>query len=180
MRVLLVLVFIFTLVHADRNGGPYIGLGYGISEYKDDGKYEDVLEKNSNNLNYYLGAYINKHLSVELGYAKIIGNEYKVLDSTKVVALDHTLYNISTLAHYAFFDDMLDFYLKFGTGYVKLFSETGFSFVYGIGTSFRLSEMFSLKVAYDLYEFGYDKNADNSTDYKMRIAYPYVAIEFQF
>ncbi len=88
--------------------------------------------------------------------------------------------NVSTLAHYAFFDDLLDFYAKFGAGYVTSFGEDGSSFIYGIGTSLRLSELLSIKVAYDIYDFGYDTSANGSSDYDMKISYPYIGMEIQF
>jgi opacity protein-like surface antigen len=180
MRVLLVLVFIFTLIQADRDGGPYIGFGYGFSKYDDDGKYEQILTDEAKIFTYYGGAYINKYLSVELGYAKIIGERYEVLDNSSEVNINYTLYNISALVHYSFFDDRLDFYAKFGTGYVRYLGEQGFSYVYGAGASVRFTKLLSLKVAYDTYQFGYDENSDNSAEYKMLIKYPYVALEFQF
>jgi hypothetical protein len=180
MRFLLVLALLFSYSFADRDGGPYIGIGYGESLYDDDNVYEDILEEKVGSLTYYGGAYINKHLSVEIGYIKATDGKYKVLENNVRKRLDYTLYNVSTLAHYAFFDDFWDFYLKFGAGYVKYDGEKGFSYLYGVGTSLRLSELISLKVAYDIYEFGYDEDGDNGSDYNMRISYPYVAVEFQF
>ncbi|MCW8837979.1 MAG: porin family protein [Thiovulaceae bacterium] len=177
MKIFLVLVFIFTLSYADRDGGPYLGYGYGISKYDSDGLYDSIKDEKANMQYFYGGAYINKHLSVELGYAKLFEGGYKIDESLK---LNYTLYSVSTLAHYAFFDDIWDFYAKFGAGYTRLVGDEGFSFVYGVGTSIRFSELFSVKLAYDMYEFGYDSTQNGSADYKMRIFYPYMAVEFQF
>ncbi|WP_373070449.1 outer membrane beta-barrel protein [Sulfurimonas sp.] len=180
MRIFLVLVFLFSLVYADRDGGPYLGIGYGVAEYDDDGLYEQITDKSAPYMFYYGGAYINKHLSVELGYAKIKDEQFKVVDSGVKKDVSYNLYNISALAHYAFFDDIWDFYAKFGAGYVTKNSKNGSSLLYGVGTSIRFNELISVKVAYDMYEFGYDENGNTSADYKMRIYYPYVALEFQF
>ena len=177
MKFFLVLVFVFTLSYADRDGGPYLGYGYGSSEYKSGGLYSSMKDEKAKAEYFYGGAYINKHLSVELGYVKLKDGGYKVNDT---VSLNHTLYTVSTLAHYAFFDDIWDFYAKFGAGYAKSFGEQGFSFVYGAGTSVRFSELFSVKLAYDIYEFGFDETQNGSADYKQRIYYPYIGVEFQF
>jgi hypothetical protein len=180
MRIFLVLVFIFTFAHADRDGGPYLGIGYGVAEYNDGGLYEKITDKNAPYLFYYGGAYINKHLSVELGYAKIKDEQFKIVDNNINADLSYNLYNISALAHYAFFDDIWDFYVKFGAGYVTRHGEDGSSLLYGVGTSVRFTDLISVKIAYDMYEFGYDESGNTSADYKMRIRYPYVAVEFQF
>ena len=181
MKYILILVLFFSSVYADRDGGPYIGVGYGTSKYSSDGLYETLKEDSSNAVNIYGGAYINKHLSVELGYVDFtpygMGDGYQV-DETKF--LDYSLFTISTLAHYAFFDDILDFYARFGAGQINLDGESGFTFIFGVGTAIRFNEYFSLKFAYDRYEFDYDTNNDNSADYMMAIDYIYSAFEVQF
>lgn len=177
MRIFLVLIFSLAFAFADRDGGPYIGIGYGSSNYKSDGLYASMKEDKSESLTWYGGAYINKHLSVELGYVKMMGKGYEV-DDTK--NLDYSLYSVSTLVHYAFFDDILDFYARFGAGKMSLSGEDGSSFIYGLGTSVRISELLSIKLAYDIYEFGFDETKNGSADYKMHIYYPNVAVEFQF
>jgi len=178
MRIFLILVFIASIVHADREGGPYLGIGYGVSEYNDGGLYASLKDNEVQQRYTYGGAYINKNFSVELGYVNMLGDGIKIDDTTNVI---YSLYSVSTLAHYAFFDDILDFYAKFGTGYVQGYKdENGFSFVYGVGTSLRLTELLSIKVGYDKYEFGYDEDEDNSADYTMYLEYSYVAVEFQF
>ena len=183
MKYILVLVLILSSLSADRDGGPYIGVGYGVSQFNDDGVYSAFKNDKSDASSFYLGAYINKHLSVEYNYADFTAygktEGYKVNDTD---SLKFYFKNISTLAHYAFFDDTWDFYTKLGVGEVtqgKLDIE-GFSFVLGIGTSIRVSEMISFKIAYDRYSFGYDSDNDNSSDYDLSIDYIYTALEFQF
>ena len=177
MRIFLALLFFATIASADREGGPYIGIGYGDSKYKSDGLYSEIKDEKTKLEFFYGGAYINKYLSVELGYAKTSGKAYVIDDE---LSLEYTMYNVSTLLHYAFFNDNWDFYAKFGAGKVKSFGIDGFTFLYGAGTSLRFSELFSLKLAYDMYEFGYDETNNGSSDYKQRIYYPYIAVEFQF
>jgi hypothetical protein len=180
VRIFLFLAFFITLLSADREGGPYLGFGYGMSEYDDGGMYDKVLENEAKASFMYGGAYINKYLSVEIGYVNIKNFNYKIEQNSNELNIGYTLYNVSTLAHYAFFDDLLDFYAKFGAGYVTSFGEDGSSFIYGIGTSLRLSELLSIKVAYDIYDFGYDTSANGSSDYDMKISYPYIGVEIQF
>jgi len=69
MKYILVLVLFLSTVYADRDGGPYLGIGYGLSKYSSDGLYKNLKEDKANAVNFYGGAYINKHLSVELGFA---------------------------------------------------------------------------------------------------------------
>ncbi len=71
MRIFLFLAFFITLLSADREGGPYLGFGYGMSEYDDGGMYDKVLENEAKASFMYGGAYINKYLSVEIGYVNI-------------------------------------------------------------------------------------------------------------
>lgn len=180
MKIFLVLAFLITLLSADREGGPYLGYGYGVSEYDDDGMYDQLIEDNAKASFIYGGAYINKHLSVEIGYVNIKNFNFKVQQDSKDLNIGYTLYNVSTLVHYAVFDDIWDFYAKFGAGFVKSLGEEGSNFIYGVGTSLRLSEILSIKVAYDIYDFGYDKTSNGSSDYNMRISYPYIGMEIQF
>lgn len=180
MKIFLVLAFFITFLSADREGGPYIGFGYGVTEYNDDEMYDQLIENKAKASFIYGGAYINKHLSVELGYVNIKNFNYKVQQDSTDLDIGYTLYNVSTLVHYAFFDDIWDFYAKFGAGFVKSLSEEGSSFIYGIGTSLRISELLSIKVAYDIYDFGYDTSSNGSSDFDMKISYPYIGMEIQF
>lgn len=183
MKYIIVLVLLFSSIYADRDGGPYIGLGYGLSQFNDDGVYDTFKNDKSNAAGFYLGAYINKHLSVEFNYADFTAYEstvgYEVSDTEN---LRFYFKNFSTLAHYAFFDDLWDFYAKVGVGEVTqgALDIEGFSYVLGLGTSIRLSEMISIKLAYDRYSFGLDNNNDNSSDNDLSIDYIYTALEFQF
>jgi len=187
MKLILAFLLSFTSVLADRDGGPYIGFGYGTSNYYDDGFNEKIKENLSKTLTFYAGAYINKHLSVELGYIDFntYGQEdgFLVIDNSdaeKIISF--SVMSISTLAHYAFFNDSLDFYARFGAGEIKqnLLTGEGFTMTYGLGIGYRFNEYISMKIAYDTYQFGYSENSDRSSDYRMGLDYLYTAIEVQF
>ncbi|OIO17404.1 MAG: hypothetical protein AUJ81_02165 [Helicobacteraceae bacterium CG1_02_36_14] len=182
--ILLVLLFISSLM-ADRDGGPYIGVGYGKSSYNSDGLYKQLKSDTSGSGTFYFGAYISKHLSVELAYVSFdawhVEKGYEVDDTT---TLGFGALSVSTLAHYAFFDDALDFYAKFGVGEMSAsgLPSKGFTMLYGAGVGYRFNEWLSLKIAYDIYNFNYDHpvTIDTTRTYEMQIDYIYSAIEVQF
>ena len=180
MKIILAVLMFCTILLADRDGGPYIGVGYGLSSYGDDGIYKELLDIDSKAGMFYVGAYINKHLSVELGYVNFNqANEYKVIDDSDLKkSITFSTINVSTLAHYAFFDDTLDFYIKAGVGNMSASEgSSGFSIVYGGGMSYRFSKMLSMKIAYDKYETDYKKG---SLDKAIDLSTIYSAIEIQF
>jgi len=182
MKYVLVLVLMLSSLYADRDGGPYIGLGYGTSQYHDDELNipKNLTKDKSDTVNITFGAYINKYFSVELNYADFgLIDEYKIDDTQ---SLEFYSVTVNTLAHYAFYDDILDFYFKFGVGEIRErnVDAKGFAFVTGVGSAIRFSEWLSLKIAYDRYSFGYDENGDDSSDYDLVINHIYTALEFQF
>lgn len=180
MKFIIVFILLVSSLAADRDGGPYIGVGYGTSSYNDGGYYSSFKEDESDAFGFYLGAYINKHLSVEFNYVDFTKTGGYEIDNTD--KLEFYFKNFSTLAHYAFYDDLWDFYIKVGVGELTQgeLDIEAFSSVIGVGTSIRINEMFSIKVAYDRYSFGYDENNNESADYDMSIDYVYTALEVQF
>ena len=175
MKFILILAIFLTMLWADRDGGPYVGVGYGVSKYNSDGLYEELKSDTSASTTIYVGAYINKYFSVELGHANF--GSWEVDDSSSV---SYSALSVSTLVHYAFFDDILDFYAKFGVGEINVsgISAGGFTFTYGGGVGVRFNEWLSMKVAYDRYTF---EQSDSLTgNYNMNIDYLYSALEFQF
>ncbi len=181
MKIILSILLFCSILLADRDGGPYIGLGYGVSTLDSDELYKGYVENESEALVFYTGAYINKHLSVELSYVNFnIENDYKVLtDSGSEASLSFETYNVSTLAHYSFFDDILDFYAKFGVGNMSTdgLGSSGFTMLYGGGVGVRFSEMFSMKVAYDRYSLDYYQNVNK---HRMKLDFIHSAFEMQF
>lgn len=181
MKFILILVIFLTTLWADRDGGPYVGVGYGVSKYNSDGLYEELKSDTSASTTIYVGAYINKYFSVELGHASFdswhVEKGYEVDDT---LAVNYSALSVSTLVHYAFFDDILDFYAKFGVGEINAsgISAGGFTFTYGGGAGVRFNDWLSMKVAYDRYTF---EQSDSLTgNYNMNIDYLYSALEFQF
>ncbi len=181
MKIILSILLFCSVLLADREGGPYIGLGYGISKYDSDGLFKQEKENDSTGFAIYGGAYINKYLSVELGYIDFnSGESYVVVDNTNTAkSISFTTYNVSTLVHYAFFDDILDFYGKFGVGEMSAsgLGSSGFTMLYGGGVGVRFNDMFSLKVAYDRYDTDYTQGV---TKNDMHIDFIYSAFEIQF
>jgi len=187
MRFILIFLLFITSILADRDGGPYLGFGYGITQYGDNNFYNSILEKNSKSLTFYGGAYINKHLSVELSHvsfnAKGLGDGFLVLDdSSSEQTVDYAATTISTLAHYPIFEDKIDLYARFGAGEMSsnIADDAGFTMVYGVGIAYRFNDIFDMKIAYDTYQFGYDENGNKSSDYRMKLDYLYMALEVQF
>jgi len=181
MKIILSILLFCTMLLADRDGGPYIGFGYGLSKHNDDGVYKEQKTDDSTALIVYGGAYINKHLSVELAHVNFNqGNAYEVVDDlSNDLELTFSSLNVSTLAHYAFFDDALDTYAKVGVGQVSSTGagSTGFTMLFGAGVGYRFNDMFSMKVAYDRYLIDYVKD---TTDSQMQLDLIYTAIEVQF
>ena len=184
MKIFIAFLLVCAVAFGDRDGGPYLGIGYGVSKYNDDGLYEKLKKDESNALKIYAGAYINKYLSVALGYVSFdaFGTDSGYEDDAKK-SLVASVLSVSTLAHYPFFDDTLDVYAKFGVGElaVSALSSNGFTFVVGAGVGYRFDEKYSLKIAYDMCSFNYEERDQNSiTSYDMHIGYLYNAIEVQF
>lgn len=182
IRAVLLTSLLFTAVNAEemaRDGGPYIGAGYGLASYSDDNFYNDVKDTNSASYNFYAGAFINRYLSVELGYMK--SGDFNVVDivSTRT-KFNYSAITVNTLAHYPVFDDSLDFYAKFGAGqsYVSMTSNDGAALVYGAGMSYRFDDTYALRFAYDIYTFSYDSTSRGK--FNMNMQYGYAAIEVQF
>lgn len=181
-KLFLALAFVVTganAVEKERNGGPYIGLNYGLSSYNDNSFYDSIKDKEMNSYGFCGGAYINRYLSVELNYMK--SGDFKVVDSvSNKTSFNYSAVTVNALAHYPLWYDALDLYAKFGAGqsYTSISSADGSALVVGGGVSYRLDEMFALKVAYDMYSFNYESSTRGKFD--MDIQYAYAGIEVQF
>jgi hypothetical protein len=181
MKIILSILLFCSILLADRDGGPYIGLGYGVSEFVDDDIFQEIKKDDSATMIFYVGAYINKNFSVELSKVEFnSGNSYEAVDSSSVdTSLTFSSLNVNTLAHYAFFDDSLDFYAKFGVGEMSAsgVGATGFTMIYGAGVAYRISDEISVKAAYDNYVIDYQ---EGTTERTMNIKLIFSAIEYQF
>lgn len=183
MRIVLIIALFFTALLADRDGGPYIGVGYGTSEYTNSDYYDSIAESGSKAMSIYGGAYINKHLSVEICYAEFGSSDdgFSVEKSGSFNNLSFTAFTVSVLGHYAFFNDVLDTYVRLGAGEIRedKLSLKGFSEEYGVGVGVRFNKWLSMKVAYDMYRFKYEEPI-SAIKYDMSIDYMYAALEVQF
>jgi len=183
MKVIVIFLLIFSTLQADRDGGPYLGLGIGVSKVNTDGLYDALVRDTSTGLTFYAGAYINRHLSVEVAYVSFdswhLDDGFEASNAKEIGA---GAISVSTMAHYAFFDDTLDFYAKFGLADMSfnVTNDSGFGMVYGAGVAYRFDEVYSMKLAYDMYRFDYDNTNDSIPDHKMRLEYLYTAFEMQF
>jgi len=183
MKYIVIFLLILTALQADRDGGPYLGLGLGVSKVNTDGLYDEMVRDTSKGLTFYAGAYINRHLSVEVAYVSFdswhLDDGFKASNTQEIGA---GAISVSTMAHYAFFDDALDFYLKFGLANMSfnVTNDSGFGMVYGGAVAYRLNEIYSIKLAYDMYRFDYDNTNDSVADYQMRLEYLYTGLEIQF
>ena len=178
MKLFLSILVLFSALLADRDGGPYVGFGYGLSTLSSDEVYAEDVSDDSEAMLFYAGAYINKNFSVEINYIDFnIGDAYSVVDENSTIqTINFQSYNVSTLAHYAFFDDILDFYAKFGVGKMSS-NNDGFTMLFGAGTGIRFSDMFSFKLAYDRYMIDYNSK---SVEREINIDLLYCAFEIQF
>ena len=183
MKIILSIFLMFGVLLADREGGPYIGVGYGVSKYNDGGLYKKLKREFSGSLKIYGGAYINKHLSIELDYTSFnsMGIDNGFLEKGKTEYIDFSATSVSTLVHYPFSDDTLDLYAKVGVGQLDSsgVDEDGFTFVIGSGIGFRFNKYASMHFSYNVYNFKYN-NLNTDTVHKMSIDYVYTAIEVQF
>ena len=182
IRAFLLFGLLFAVLNAkqtERDGGPYVGVGYGVASYGDDNFYNEVKDMNVASYNLYAGAFINRYLSVELGYMK--SGDFNVIDITSTeTSFDYSAITVNVLAHYPVLDDNLDFYAKFGAGqsYVSMSNNDGAALVYGAGMSYRFDDTYALRLAYDVYKFSYDSTSRGKFD--MNMQYGYAAIEVQF
>ena len=175
MRIILLLSLVSFLLYADRAGGPYIGAGYALSSYNDDGYNAAIENKKEGAFVIYGGAYINKYLSVEFLYDNFGRFVLAQNGDQKIEA-----YTISTLFHYPLFEEKLDLFLKFGVGEIRVdtLSQNGFTNLYGAALAYRFNDTFALRLGYDSYHFTYD--AQNSQSFDMQMGSVYSAIEVQF
>lgn len=176
MRIAFILLFFVSFVYADRDGGPYVGVGYSYCEYGDDGFYKQMDEKSAASWMLYAGAVINKHLSVEFAYHDFGSYKTEGLNSEKIKA-----YSISTLGHYPVFNERLDLFVKFGVGELNMqsASQSGFSYVYGVGTSYRFTKKIASRIALERFAYKYEQSKEQQM-YNMNVDTLYVTVEVQF
>ena len=162
----------------ERDGGPYIGASVGLSDYNSDNYFSDVKDTYKGAFDLFAGAYINKYLSVELGYFK--SGNFKAVESSTTTAFNYSAITVSALAHYPLLDDKLDLFGRFGAGqsYMSINSNSGAAMVVGAGVSYRINKDYALRAGYDDYIFNYSSASRGG--FNMSLQYLGVGIEVQF
>jgi opacity protein-like surface antigen len=173
MRLGLIFLLLCALLHANRNAGPYIGVGYSTATTKSD--YYNFQDDSAKGYLLYAGAYINKYFCVEIEY-----NEKMTYTLQNSDTLDIKYIDINTQAHYPIFNNIIDPYVKFGIAQIYTSTSDGFSFLYGLGVRYLYKEMLGLKIGYNYYDAGIDTTNNKSADKKIHTGYGFVAIEVQF
>ncbi len=163
-----------SVLFADRQGGPYLGVFYAQAKMKPLSGYT-LKEDTARTYGGYAGAFINPHLSVEVEY---VDSFSFTKEDGKAFSLK--LYDVNTQAHYPFYDDMFDVFAKFGVGFAYKGADSGFAMAYGVGGVYRVNRWLSVKGMYEQFSIGIDENNDNSADKTMKVPLLYGAIEVQF
>jgi len=183
VRILLVVLFFLSLVHAER-AGPYVGVAYGVGFYNSDDRLSEqdsTIEKGT--IRFTLGAYINENFSVELDYT-LYNEFYGIYEDAEVKESFYTI-GVTALPHWPFYNNTFDLFGKLGAGqvfwseaYTRSNSDSAGAYLLGIGLGYAIEE-YIIKIGYDLTSFGLDDSNTNKS-YDMRLDYFYTAIEVQF
>ena len=190
----ILLLMIATLAWAepmDRTG-PYVALGGGYAVFYDAERMGPEVVEPSYNVNLIGGVFINKYLSVELGYDYY--NTFTTasqVNTTSIYFLD-----AATKAHYSFWRERIDLYAAFRAGGVfwkenldGVTQQDNSGAVGGdLGVGFRALEWLTFNVGYKRYFFTLEhdtetKDALNNIVYErynMEVGSAYANIEVLF
>lgn len=181
-RVALLLFAAAGLAGAERTG-PYLGIGAGLSGYDDDGRLASVESSNVAQYRVTAGAYINKHFSVELGYAHF--NPFEGVNRDGAAVRERfEVVSASALGHYPLAEDRFDLFARFGAGQI-FWNESGDSsrksnagtVIFGAGAGVRPLPWLTFLAGFDLYRFGMEVD---STRYDMQLGSAYLEVQVQF
>ncbi len=175
-KIIVMLIMISMTVFASRDGGPYIGFGYGNSSISDSSNYFHLKDDSDTGYKIYAGAYMSKNFSVEISYLDNMS-----YNDTNGTNLEFGFVDVNVQAHYPFYYDRFDLYGKAGVGKVRHDGE-GFGYVFGAGVALHIDDRFSGKIGYDYMNFGLDTVEDkyDTADKHIGIHYLFIAIEVQF
>lgn len=183
--LLLALVTIALAKDADRTG-PYIAVGGGYAVFNDDNRMGSEPIDPTYNLNLIGGAFINKYLSVELGF-----DYYDTFTNDMQDTTDIYIFDAAAKVHYPFWKERIDLYAAFGAGGIAwketldgVTQEDNSGVLKGdVGIGFRTLDWLTVNMGYRRYFFTLDQ-VDNSgivtQHYKMDLSSAYVNIEVQF
>ena len=174
VRVLFLVLFLNAALFAGRDGGPYVSVGGVRAMLEDNGFYGIDTARKATSALFCAGAYINEYFSTEIEYFPSM--EFQTAND---VTFTWSAYDINVQAHYPFYHDKLDMFIKFGAGEVG-YKSKGAALVYGIGASYRYDKRYGLRAGYDYFDFGVDTNGDDAKDMQMHIGAFYGVFEVQF
>lgn len=166
----------------------YIGIGYGVSTFRDAGYFSDLgtTEEVHNDGTAYritLGGYISDFLSVEIDYCDF--GDYEARSAaTGSVNEAFTMLGVVVGAHYPFDTWDMDLFVKFGAGEVA-WEERGFSqnddsagaILIGAGYTYHVTDTVYWKIGYDRFLFDM---INTTAAYDWQIDYWYTGAEIKF
>lgn len=187
MKKLFLLCCISLMAFADRSG-PYIGGAYGSTTFEEGSYYafqgyNGHVDNASESFRLYGGAYINKYFSVEIDYTNF--GDFKATDTlSQSLNESFTALGVSAVAHYPFYDDTLDTFLKIGAADLNWDesgalnrSDSAGALCLGLGAGYRFTDDYMLKIGYEFYSF---ELQDGSSNYDWKIDHFFAAFEVQF
>jgi len=169
-----IVILFSSLLFANKDGGPYIGVGYTQGIINDD-QYYSLKEDQDNGYKIELGAYINKYFSVALEYYD--GLDYQAQSGEKVTL---GFAYVDAQAHYLLWDDRIDSFVKFGAGEIFSNDEKGSCLVYGVGAGYWISERFSISGGYDYIDVGIDTTGNGAANKSLKIGIFFGMVKVQF
>jgi len=186
MKYVLLLITVVSFLWAepvDRTG-PYLAAGGGYTNFYDEGRIGAEVD-NSYDLILVGGAFINKHLSVELivDYFDTFSSQYNQ-NTTNVYMIE-----ASAKAHYPFWKERIDLYGAFGAGGIfwretinGLSDKDNSGVTSGdLGVGFRVMKNLTINLGYRRYFFILEDTKTGELEkFNMETGSVYSTIEVQF
>ena len=179
MFKLFLLLLLSVSLYADR-AGPYISAGVLRAQFINNENFVRIEKEYANGLEVSAGAYINENLSVALEFNYL--GEYETSYSTNTLSV----IDVAVLAHLPLFNDTLDLTFKFGAGNLWWqeratfeYSDTTSALITGVGSAYRITDKWSVKMGVDVYYFAYRKTKEDPSIDLQFIKY-FSHVEYQF
>lgn len=162
--------------------GTYVGAGYGIANYRDDGRMRTIDNRDNGVYRLNAGAYLSESFSVEASYHTFV--DFDAVSALGVAASEKfTVLGIAALGHYDPGSEV-DLFARMGAGQI-FWRESGAEvkesdaavLIGGAGIGYRPLTWLRLSAGYDFFHFGMDLDA---TRYDMLLAAPYLQLEVLF
>lgn len=180
--LLLISIVSFSAELDDYERGTYIGVGYGIANYRDGGRLRSVENLDNGVYRINAGAYVSDAFSVEILYHHFIAFDGRTKTGVPVTE-QFSVLGIAVLGHYALIEDV-DVFARFGAGQL-FWKEAGAqagrsdaaTLIGGVGLGYKPLKWLRISGGYDFFSFGMD---DNATRYDMQLGAPYLQMEVLF